>query len=147
MLQLTMSGEYAVRAMVQLSTLPHGTVVSVAELSRDGDVPVTFLKKIVTKLARAGMVTSFRGNGGGIALARPADELTTLDVIEAVEGQLSLNICVLSPDTCHRTPSCAVYELWCEAQNKLREVLSSKSLADLAGIPRAATKKTTSVHK
>jgi Rrf2 family protein len=147
MMQLTMSGEYAVRAMVHLSSLPHGTVVSVAEISRDWDVPVTFLRKIVTKLARGGMITSFRGNGGGIALTRPAEELTLLDVIEAAEGSLALNICLLSPDECHRSPWCAVHVVWCEAQKKLREVLSSRSLADLAGMSRGAAKSPTSTHK
>jgi len=132
MMQLTMTGEYAVRAMVHLSSLPHGTVVSVAEVSRKWDVPVTFLRKIVTKLARAGMIASFRGNGGGISLARPARELTLLDVIQAVEGAMALNVCVLSPDSCHRTPWCAVHAVWCEAQQKLREVLASRSLAELA---------------
>jgi Rrf2 family protein len=147
MLQLTMTGEYAVRAMIHLSSLPHGTVVSVADISRDWDVPVTFLRKIVTKLARAGMITSFRGNGGGIALARPAQNLTLLEVIEATEGTMGLNICLLSPDACHRTPWCAVHAVWCEAQHKLREVLSSRSLADLAASSRAAAKTTVSSHK
>jgi Rrf2 family protein len=147
MLQLTMTGEYAVRAMIHLSSLPHGTVVSVADISRDWDVPVTFLRKIVTRLARAGMITSFRGNGGGIALARPAQNLTLLEVIEATEGTMGLNICLLSPDACHRTPWCAVHAVWCEAQHKLREVLSSRSLADLAASSRAAAKTTVSSHK
>lgn len=132
MMQLTMTGEYAVRAMVHLSSLPHGTVVSVAEISREWDVPVTFLRKIVTKLARAGMITSFRGNGGGISLARPSNELTLLDVIQVTEGAMALNVCLLSPDACHRTPWCAVHAIWCEAQQKLREVLTSRSLAELA---------------
>jgi Rrf2 family protein len=132
MMQLTMSGEYAVRALVHLSSVPKGTIVSVAEISRDWDVPTTFLRKIVTKLARSGMITSYRGNGGGIALARPAHELTVLDVIEAMEGPLGLNLCLLSPDACRRTPACAVHILWCEAQVELRKVLSNKTLADLA---------------
>jgi Rrf2 family protein len=149
MLQLTMTGEYAVRAMVHLSSLPHGTVVSVAEISRDWDVPVTFLRKIVTKLVRAGMITSFRGNGGGIALAHPAHNLTLLDVIEATEGTMGLNICLLSPDACHRSPWCAVHAVWCEAQQKLREVLTSRSLADLAASSRATAKHTVPIptHK
>jgi Rrf2 family protein len=147
MMQLTMTGEYAVRAMVHLSSLAHGTVVSVADISRDWDVPVTFLRKIVTKLVRAGMINSFRGNGGGIALARPAHDLTLLDVIEASEGTMGLNICLLSLDACHRTPWCAVHTVWCEAQQKLREVLSSRSLADLAASSRPATQTTVSPHK
>ena len=132
MMQLTKTGEYAVRAVVHLSALPPGSVVSIAEISREWNVPETFLRKIVTKLARARIITSFRGNGGGISLAVQPRELTLLDVIQAIEGNLDLNVCVLSPDACHRSPWCAVHAVWCEAQRKLREVLSSKSLAELA---------------
>ena len=138
MMQLTMTGEYAVRAMVHLASLPQGTVVSVGEISRAWEVPETFLRKIITNLARAGLVNSFRGNGGGIALARDSRELTLLDVVTAVEGELALNFCLLSPADCHRSPWCAVHLVWCEAQQKLREVLSSRSLAQLAADSHAA---------
>jgi DNA-binding IscR family transcriptional regulator len=55
-----------------------------------------------------------------------------LDVIEAVEGKLYLNKCLIGPQFCERTGWCAVHLVWCEAQQKLKEILSSRSLAELA---------------
>lgn len=133
MLQLTMTGEYAVRAMVHLASLPQGTTAPIAAISRDWDVPETFLRKIVTQLSRGGLIATYRGNGGGIALARRADSITLLDVIECIEGPLALNACISDPLSCHRVPSCAVHLVWHEAQQKLREVLSGRTLADLTG--------------
>lgn len=132
MFQLTMTGEYAVRAMLHLAALPPDTVALVAEISRTWEVPESFLRKIVGKLARGGLLKTARGNGGGVALARPAREITLFDVVEAADGPLSMNACLTSPEACHRIPWCPVHSVWCEAQQKLREVLSSRTLEDLA---------------
>ena len=132
MFQLTMTGEYAVRAMLHMASLPPRTVVPIAEISSEWEVPETFLRKIVGKLARGGLLKTVRGNGGGVALARPSREITLLDVVQAAEGPLALNSCLTSPGACHRAPWCPVHPVWCEAQEKLREVLSSRTLEDLA---------------
>ncbi len=133
MLQLTMTGEYAVRAMLHLATLAPGTTVQITDIAKEWDVPEVFLRKIITQLSRSGLVASFRGKGGGVALGREAEAITLLDVIECIEGPLALNACLNTPGFCHRTPFCAVHSVWHEAQAKLREVLTSRSLADLAG--------------
>lgn len=133
MLQLTMTGEYAVRAMMHLAALPPGTTVQIADIAVEWDVPEVFLRKIVTQLSRSGLVASYRGRGGGVALGREAASITLLDVIECIEGPLALNDCVTNPGSCHRIPTCAVHAVWHEAQVALREVLTKRSLADLAG--------------
>lgn len=133
MLQLTMTGEYAVRAMMHLATLPPDTTVQIADIAREWDVPEVFLRKIITQLSRKGLIASYRGKGGGVALGREAGTITLLDVIECMEGPLALNACLTNPGICHRIPFCAVHAVWHEAQIKLREVLTSRTLADLAG--------------
>jgi Rrf2 family transcriptional regulator, iron-sulfur cluster assembly transcription factor len=133
MLQLTMTGEYAVRAMLHLASLPPGKTVQIADIAKEWDVPEVFLRKIITQLSRGGLVASFRGKGGGVALSREATTITLLDVIECIEGPLALNACLTNPLVCHRIPFCAVHSLWHEAQAKIREVFTSRSLADLAG--------------
>jgi len=131
-MQLTMTGEYAIRAMIHLAALPWGTVAQIAEISSRWDIPENFLRKITAQLSRAGLIRTQRGIGGGVQLARPAETLTLLDVIEAVEGKLYLNKCLIGPQFCERTGWCAVHLVWCEAQQKLKEILSSRSLAELA---------------
>ena len=131
-MHLTMTGEYAIRTVLHLSSLPPGAIAQISDISRTWEIPETFLRKIVARLARAGLVKSNRGVGGGVALARPADQITLLHVIEEVEGPLSLNRCIGEPGFCTHQKSCNVHGLWCETQNVLREALSSRSFAELA---------------
>ena len=131
-MQLTMTGEYAVRAMIHLSAQPFGTVVQISDISKQWNIPENFLRKISAQLASAKLITSHRGINGGIRLGRPAETLTILDVIEAVEGKISLNKCLMSEKTCPRDEWCQVHTLWAEAQSKLKEILTKKSLAELA---------------
>ncbi len=69
--------------------------------------------------------------GGGVTLAKPASTITLLDVIEAAEGKILLNRCMIGPGVCGRSPTCAVHLVWKEAQTKLKETLGSYSLEDL----------------
>jgi Rrf2 family protein len=131
-MQLTMTGEYAVRAMIHLASLRFGTMVQITEISKQWDIPDNFLRKIFAKLSSAGLIVSHRGLGGGIMLSRPAEVMTPLEVIEAIEGKIALNKCLIHNGFCPRDEWCAVHKLWAEAQEKLKEVLSSKSLAQLA---------------
>jgi Rrf2 family protein len=131
-LQLTMAGEYTVRTMLHLAAQPAGAIVQISEISRQWNIPENFLRKIVQALAKSSLILSRRGIGGGIELARPAKNITLLEVVEAAEGKLALNKCLVQPGRCHRDPWCAVHLVWHEAQEKMKEVLSSKSIADLA---------------
>lgn len=131
-MQLTMTGEYAVRAMIHLSSLPYGTVVHIADVSKEWDIPENFLRKITAQLVSAGLVRTVRGLHGGITLSRPAEQSTLLDVIEAVEGKILLNKCLLCANVCARDKWCQVHRIWHEAQEALVQILSRKSLAQLA---------------
>jgi Rrf2 family protein len=131
-LQLTMTGEYTVRTMLHLATQPAGAIVQIAEISRQWDIPENFLRKIVQVLAKSRLILSRRGIGGGIELAKPAENITLLEVVEAAEGKLALNKCLVRPGMCRRDPWCAVHLVWCEAQKKMKEILSNKSIAELA---------------
>ena len=102
-MQLTMTGEYAIRAMLHLSSVPVGSIVQISAIAKQTEIPDNFLRKIVTQLSKAGLITSQRGAGGGIQLAAPAETVTLLDVIEAVEGKLNFNKCVLNKHACSRT--------------------------------------------
>ena len=67
--------DYAVRVMIHLAGLPHGSTVQHAELSKVADVSPHFLSKVLLQLARAGLIRSQRGSGGGFALAVPAADI------------------------------------------------------------------------
>ena len=131
-MQLTMTGEYALRSMLYICSKPYGFVFQISEISASNNIPENFLRKIIPLLNKAGILQSQRGIGGGISLLKPAEEITPLEIIEAVEGPIGLNKCLISSDFCSNERWCSVHVLWSEAQSKLKEMLSSKTLAQLA---------------
>jgi len=131
-MQLTRAADYAVRVMVHLAGLPVGTRTTRDELAAHGDVPEHFLSKILQSLARSGLIAAHRGMMGGYELARPAESVTLLDVVEAMEGPLVLNVCVAEGPTCQRKGWCSVHRVWADAQNALTAVLRAATLKQLA---------------
>jgi Rrf2 family protein len=138
-LQLTRGGEYAVRAMTYLATRPVGQISSLRDVGREQDIPESFLAKIFQSLVHAGLVVSQRGAHGGFALARPSGEITARDIIEAVDGPIALNGCVLYPEDCTRSETCRMHRVWVEAQERMMDVLAGVTLDRLVGEPETAT--------
>ena len=131
-MQLTLTGEYALRAMIHLASGKDDSIFRISEISGTNNIPEKFLRKIIPQLSNAGLINSQRGIGGGIKLGKPASAITPLEIIEAVEGEMALNKCLIDKEFCSNERWCTVHTLWCEAQNNLRTILSSKSIAELA---------------
>jgi Rrf2 family protein len=87
-------------------------------------IPPSFLAKIVSQLSVAGVVQTSRGARGGVALARQPDEITLLEVVEAIDGPITLNECVPDRSQCVFGHDCPVYDIWCETQTDLVKQLS-----------------------
>jgi len=117
---VTREADYAVRCVVEVARTGR---TSAAQVARVQGISPTFLGKIVQSLARAGILATRRGVGGGIALARPVSDFTLLQVIEAVEGPLCINECLQSPSRCGHVQNCAAFPYLCEAQARLRDAL------------------------
>ena len=131
-MQLTMSGEYALRAMLYICSEPNGTTFKISDVAKKNDIPDNFLRKLVQQLKRAGLLKSTQGNGGGISLNVEAEKITPLDIIEIVEGKIGLNKCLIHNDFCNRDNYCSIHIIWDEAQTQLRDKLKSKSMRELA---------------
>lgn len=131
MLRLTKDGEYAIRALLYLASQPEGKSILVNEISEAQDVPKSYLSKIMQQLTKSGIVRSRRGAKGGFRLSRPAGLITLREAIEAIEGPIYLNICLVKRGECPRDHECAVHGIWKEAQKKLIEVLDSRTLKEL----------------
>lgn len=131
MLQLTRDGDYAFRAVLYLAMQPEGKLSIVNDISKDQDIPKRYLSKIMQRLAKTGLVRSRRGSNGGFFLGRAANLITLRDTIEAVEGPIKLNACLIKKEECHCNAGCPVYPVWEEAQRKLADILD-KSMAELA---------------
>ena len=131
-MQLTRAADYAVRVMIHLAGHATGVRTTRVELASSGDVPEHFLSKILQALSRSGLINSHRGVTGGYVLARPAEAITLLEVIEALEGPIVLNVCLTAGPSCERKGWCSVHPVWSEAQAALTGVLRGYSLAELA---------------
>ncbi len=131
-MQLTRAADYAVRVMIHLAGLPPSTRVSRSELSAAADCPEQFLSKVLQHLTRAGLMISHRGNTGGFELEASHRAATVLQVVEAIEGPIKLNICLTSDHGCNRQAWCPAHTIWAQAQRAMIEVLASANIADLA---------------
>ena len=136
-LQLTRGGEYGIRAMMYLARFPVGEVSSLHDIGSAQGIPESFLAKILQSLVHAGLASSQRGAHGGFSLARAADRITVREVIEAVDGPIALNGCVLWPEDCQRNQGCTMHHVWEEAQERMMSVLARVTLADLTPAPVA----------
>jgi len=130
-MRLTRAGEYAIRAVLYLAGKGRGELVNRREIAREMDIPGQFLAKIAQQLARAGHIEIVQGAKGGFRLRVPPESLTLLDVVEAVEGEIFLNDCIMDPGSCRRSPTCAVHRVWDQARTQLRECLRSASFSTL----------------
>jgi Rrf2 family iron-sulfur cluster assembly transcriptional regulator len=104
-LQLTHGSDYAIRAMMYLAARPPAELSSLRDVGREQNIPESFLAKIFQNLVHAGLVVSKPGAHGGFALARSASRISVAQVMQAMNGPLSLNRCVLWPETCERSSS------------------------------------------
>ncbi|MGO0123133.1 RrF2 family transcriptional regulator [Desulfothermobacter acidiphilus] len=133
-MRLSQAADYAIRVVLNLAMRPSGEVVCAQILAREESIPLRFLLKVVRDLTRAGIVRSYRGVGGGFALARPASTITLREVWEAVEGPIRLNRCFIDADYCSKKWAhvCPVHEVLGKLQFLLREELERYDFATLA---------------
>jgi len=132
MIAITRAAEYSLRATAALVQFrENNKTATVAEIAVSEAIPESFLRKLLKPLIRADIVRSERGYSGGITLAKHPAEISVLDVIEAVDGKLSLNECVLNPTECGLIARCAIHGLWVETTELLTEHLRNYSLEDI----------------
>ena len=131
-MRLTRQADYAVRVIVDLAAHAQDAPIPRAQIQARQDVPAAFLAKIVQALARARLVRTLPGAHGGVTLNAPAETLTLLQVIEAVEGPIHLNRCVVAPGSCRRDRFCPVHPVWLRLQALVTHELDAVTIAALA---------------
>ncbi len=133
-LQISRRIEYGLRAMIFLASVPGDSITPFREIARRMDVPQDFLAKILKTLAQKELVKSTRGAHGGYSLGRPSKQISMLDVIEAVEGPVKVNVCQDDEDhdACGLSRSCTMYGVWKLGQERMLEVYRAATLDKLA---------------
>jgi len=130
-MQITRQADYAVRAVLYLATLGESGRAPTGQIARKQHVPPSFLAKIVSQLSVAGVLHTSRGARGGVSLARRPEEISLLEVIEVIDGPISLNECVIDAGVCAYREECPVHDIWCEAQGHLVKQLATTSFGAL----------------
>jgi Rrf2 family protein len=131
LMQISRKADYALRAAIYLSLQPPDKACSAGEIAAQQRVPQKFLEKIIRDLIRCGLVKSKRGWNGGYTLTRPPKEISFRHVIEAVEGPIAVNLCMAPDQCCELLLHCTMVGVWNEVQNRVLDVFTRTTLADL----------------
>ena len=136
-MRLTKKSKYAVRALVELALNEGDAPLGVAEIARSQYIPERFLEQIFGELRRANVLESQRGAHGGYRFAMPTEEISVLDVVEILDGEIRPARCSAG-GICYITdaPLCATSEVWDEAREALEGVFGRYSIAQLAATER-----------
>ena len=137
-LELGRRADYAIRAAVDLAS-HHGDGErrKARAISDEMRIPVSYVPQILAELVRADLAVSVAGRAGGYALAREPEQITLLDVVRSVEGEVLSTSCVLRGGPCRWNDMCAVHVPWAQAQYALLDSLAETSLAELVAIDAA----------
>jgi len=131
-MQLTRAADYGVRVMIHLATLPAGERALLPRLASATGTPESFLSKVLQSLCRAKFIASRRGQAGGFEMLPAGREATMRAVIEAIDGPIRLNVCLMSGASCGRKLHCPAHPVWTSAQEAMMAVLDASSIAALA---------------
>jgi Rrf2 family protein len=134
MITIRRDTDYAVRVVLHLSMLGEGARITAEEVAAQRLLPRAFVRRIIGRLGAAGLLRTVRGAGGGIALSRPASEVSLLDVVAAMEGGFALNCCVDDPKACPLTKDCPVRRSWITVSNQIAGSLGAIRFDHLAKV-------------
>jgi Rrf2 family protein len=142
MIQITKATEYGIRLIFELSLRNAlQEPVSLQEISEKQEIPVTYVRKLVLLLINANLIRSYRGSKGGVALARAPEEISMYDVMEATEGGVALNTCLMGNDECGRQQMCPVHYVWKRTQELMIGELQQANFKDLAAVGEAVPRR------
>lgn len=131
---LSTTSGYALRALVELATLPPGASLLGRELARRSRIPANYLSKVLVALGRAGLITAVRGRGGGYRLCKRADRIRLIEVVCLFEKQKGKPTCLLGRAECSDATACSAHQRWKVVRKHYEQFLKSTTLARVSGL-------------
>ncbi len=131
MITISRETDYAARVILHLALQGPGSRATAQQIAGQRLIPRALVRRVVTRLRAAGLVATVRGSDGGITLARPPDQISLLQVVEAFDGPVALNICTVEPEACPLMPACTVHDAWTHARAILRQHLNQTTFDKL----------------
>jgi Rrf2 family protein len=129
MLQITLTADYALRAVVYIASKGLDRYVPAAEIAQEQQIPRLYVSKILQCLTRADIVSTIPGRKGGAKLQRQPHEISVLKVVEAVEGSVPLNHCSTAKKQCSRKELCKMRPFWVKTQKLLVSTLGQARIS------------------
>ena len=132
MLRLSKKSDYALMSMKHLATRSDGAAASAREMSEAYSIPLELLAKVLQRLVRARLLLSVQGTRGGYRLARPAGSISVADVIQAVDGPLTVTACSTEEENCDQYSKCSVRDPLWKIKERILVALQTCSITELA---------------
>ena len=130
-LRLSTTARYSLRALSDLSSSPNNEPVSISGIASRQNIPVTYLEQIFGKLRRGGILESVRGAQGGYMLARPANDITISEILQALGEPVIFGSCQTEKG-CENAVTCPTFNLWRKVKGSVDEILRTTTLEDIA---------------
>ena len=132
-MRITQESDYGFRVILYLSKLGYGEKIEAKAISKDENIPLRFLLKLLRKLTQADIIKSYRGVNGGYSLNQVPENITLKDVIESIDGPIHINRCLYDPDHCNlkRSHICGVHKALAAVQLKLTKDLEGINFKDI----------------
>jgi FeS assembly SUF system regulator len=132
MLRLSKKADYALMAMKHLATRSDAGSASAREIAEAYDIPVELMAKVLQRLARRELLTSHQGTRGGYRLARGAAGISVADIIQAIDGPLTVTACSTEDENCGQYAKCSVRDPLWRIKDRIVSALSTCSLLEVA---------------
>ena len=132
MLRLSKKADYALIALKDLALSAPGTSSSAREIAGRYEIPTELMAKVLQRLAKIGLVASHQGTRGGYILARPASQISVADVIQAIDGQVTVTACSEGDETCEQYSKCTIRDPLWRLKDRIVEFLTALTIHELA---------------
>ena len=132
MLRLSKKSDYALMAVKHLATRADGGAASAREISEAYAIPLELLAKVLQRLVRARLLVSVQGTRGGYRLGKPAAQISVADVIQAVDGPVTVTACSPDDHACGQYTTCSIRDPLWKIKNRILESLNTVSVAEMA---------------
>ena len=130
-MKISTKGRYGLRILVDLATHDPEKPRLIRDIAQSQQISEKYISRLVIDLRRAHLIRSVRGVNGGFHLAKRPEEITLLEILETMEGPISVVDCVRSPEKCKRQHLCPARDIWTELNNGIRQLTKKITLEDI----------------
>ena len=130
-MKISTKGRYGLRILLDLAVHQSEKPRLIRDIAQSQQISDKYISRLVITLRKAGLIRSVRGVNGGFHLDRKPEDITLLEVVEVMEGPLSIVDCVAEPKKCSHFENCAPRDIWCKLNEDIRDLMRRTTLADI----------------